>query len=93
MGNDSSVLKECAIDETAIYKNGSEFSLHHAHRIEDKSQLSVFISKDHVGDRKNLLEMMGKVTYLFWAPLPARPPPEIHCNIFVDFLRVDNIFG
>ena len=65
MGNDSSVLKECAIDETAIYKNGSEFSLHHAHRIEDKSQLSVFISKDHVGDRKNLLEMMGKVTYLF----------------------------
>jgi hypothetical protein len=61
MGNDSSVLKECAIDETPIYKNGTEFSLHHAQRIEDKCQLSVFISKDHVGDRKNLLEMMGKV--------------------------------
>ncbi len=59
MGNESSVLKDCSIDETPILKYGTDFSLHHAQRLEDKSQLSVFISRDEVGHKKNRL--MGKV--------------------------------
>ena len=61
MGNESSVLTDCQIDETPILKNGSDFSLHHAQMNVDMSQLTVFISNDQVGDKKNLLEMMGKV--------------------------------
>ena len=59
MGNESSVLKDCSIDENPILKYGTDFSLHHAQRFEDKSQLSVFISRDEIGHKKNRL--MGKV--------------------------------
>jgi hypothetical protein len=66
MGNETSVLNDCHIDETPILKSGPDFSLHHAQRNDDKSQMTVFISSDQVGDKKNLLEMMGKVpVYLF----------------------------
>ena len=61
MGNETSVLNDCHIDETPILKSGPDFSLHHAQRNDDKSQMTVFISSDQVGDKKNLLEMMGKV--------------------------------
>ena len=63
MGNEASSLSGCHIDDTPIMKFGSDFSLHHSHRLDDKSQMSVFISKDQISDKKNLLAMMAKVKW------------------------------
>jgi hypothetical protein len=48
MGNESSLLSGCQIDETPILKFGSDYSLHNSQKLQDKSQMTVFISKDQV---------------------------------------------
>jgi hypothetical protein len=59
MGSDVSVLSECQIDETPILNHGSDYSIHHGQRIEDKSQLSVFISKE----KDSSVELLAKVNF------------------------------
>lgn len=61
MGNEASSLSGCHIDDNPIMKFGTDYSLHHSHKLDDKSQMSVFISKDQLSDKKNLLAMMAKV--------------------------------
>ena len=59
MGNESSILAECVIDESPILSCDG-WTLHHAQKEDDHTQLSVFISKRGQGD--GLLEDLGAVS-------------------------------
>ena len=61
MGNETSILEQCTIDESPILKS-KYWSLHHGQRDEDHTQLSVFVSKQkRVSNDDNILFQSGKV--------------------------------
>ena len=62
MGNETSILETCTIDESPILKS-KYWSLHHGQRDEDHTQhLSVFVSKQkRVSNDENILFQLGKV--------------------------------
>ena len=61
MGNETSILEQCTIDESPILKS-KYWSLHHGQRDEDHAQLSVFVSKQkRVTNDDNILFQSAKV--------------------------------
>ena len=61
MGNETSILEQCTIDESPILKS-KYWSLHHGQRDEDHAQLSVFVSKQkRVSNDENILFQSAKV--------------------------------
>ena len=63
MGNETSILEQCTIDESPILKS-KYWSLHHGQRDEDHTQLSVFVSKQkRVSNDDNILFQSGKVRF------------------------------
>ena len=61
MGNETSILEQCAIDESPILKS-KYWSLHHGQRDEDHAQMSVFVSKQkRISNDENILFQSGKV--------------------------------
>ena len=65
MGNETSILEQCTIDESPILKS-KYWSLHHGQRDEDHTQLSVFVSKQkRVSNDDNILFQSGKVRQIW----------------------------
>ena len=61
MGNETSILEQCTIDESPILKS-KYWLLHHGQRDEDHAQLSVFVSKQkRVRNDENILFQSAKV--------------------------------
>jgi len=57
MGSELSMMTECHIDESPILNHGHDYSFHHGQRIEDKTQLSVFVSKE----KDSTVSLLAKV--------------------------------
>ena len=61
MGNETSILEQCTIDESPILKL-KYWSLHHGQSDEDHAHMSVFVSKQkRVSNEENILFQLGKV--------------------------------